>query len=65
MIFGSLNDEKQKTRYRGHIIDLRTNEIICYVYGKTLEKMRERKHKIRELFYKEYIAPYTKGIDDE
>ena len=44
IIVPGLKDKVLKTRYRGEVLDLSTNEVICYVYGETIDIMRERKH---------------------
>lgn len=46
LIFPSIYDKELKRpikRFRGDVLDIRTGEIYCHVYGSTLEIMRKRK----------------------
>ena len=52
LIMPGIQDKKLKRGYRGEIKDLASKKIIIYVYGDTLEEMRERKHLIYETLYK-------------
>ena len=65
-IFCSIRDERTKTRFKGHVYDLRRkgDQRILTVYGNSWEEMRDLKHYLEDAVRKYYSNKERRAEDE-